>query len=100
MASRSARESEAHVMEMADPSLEVKRFPAEKSSVSVEESINSVSLHHSWEPLSPRVSPPTPSSSGMPVDSDNTETRPLLSRHARQIEERRQGKPVSRERVG
>ena len=89
MASRREREStgamsEAHDLEMANPSLEVKGFPV-GDSVSVVESVNS--LHRSWEP--PAASPPTPSSSGVPMDSD--ESRPLLSRHARQIQERRQG---------
>jgi hypothetical protein len=71
---------------MAEPSLEVGGFPVSEG-ISVEESVNS--LHRSWEPLSPTTSPPTPSSSGMAMESD--ESRPLLSRHARQIEERRQG---------
>lgn len=80
MANRRPRESEAHEMsvEMADPAVE-RLVPHS------EESLNS--LHQSWEPLSPTVSPPTPSSSG-PIDDDDGETRPLLSR---QIEERRQG---------
>ena len=89
MASRRERESaaEARAVEMADPSLEVGGFPM-STGVGVEESVNS--LHRSWERiLSPANSPPTPSSSGMALESD--ESRPLLSRHARQIEERRQG---------
>ena len=76
------------IMEMATDPMEVRGFPV-GDGIGVEESINS--LHHSWEPLSTTASPPTPSSSGVPGDHSD-ESRPLLSRHARQIEERRQGK--------
>lgn len=95
MASRSGREStcasEAHDLEMSDPSVvevkSMKGFPVgEPTDADLEESINN-SLHRSWEPLSPTA---TPSTSDMPADSAD-ESRPLLSRHARQIEERRQG---------
>ena len=91
--SRRGREaSNSRDLEMAtDPSLEVRGFPI-GDGISVEESINS--LHRSWEPLSPTASPTTPSSSGVPDGTTldhSDETRPLLSRHARQIEERRQG---------
>ena len=59
--------------------------------IGVEESTNS--LHRTWDPT------PTPaSSSGRHMASD--ENRPLLSRHARQIEERRQGERRGREGSG
>lgn len=99
MASRCGRESaprasEAHDLEMSDPSIaevkSMKGFPVgECTDMDVEESINN-SLHRSWEPLSPTA---TPSTSDVPADSAD-ESRPLLSRHARQIEERRQGNGV------
>ena len=88
--SRGGRESacvsEALDLEMADPSLEVHSYPV-GDGVGIEESINSI--HRTWEPLSPSASPATPASSSGLHHSD--ESRPLLSRHARQIEERRQG---------
>ena len=92
MASHSRRGREtrgAHDLEMADPSLEVQGFPV-GDGVGVEESINS--LHRTWEPLSPGASPTSPlTSSGLHNMGNSDETRPLLTRHARQIEERRQG---------
>ena len=79
--SRRERESEAPNHEMADSSAAVDES-------GVDESINS--LHRTWESLSPTASPIT--SSGLYM-AGSDESRPLLSRHARQIEERRQGEP-------
>ena len=93
--SRRGREScvsEAHDLEMADSSMEVRGFPV-GDGVGVEESVNS--LHRTWEPLSPTASPVTPSSSSGLHMGYSDESRPLLSRHARQIEERRQGEAAT-----
>ena len=83
--SRRGRESsfsEAPSLVMADSSVDV----AVGDGYDVEGSINS--LHRTWESLSPTASPISSSGLHM-VGSD--ESQPLLSRHARQIEERRQG---------
>jgi hypothetical protein len=70
---------------MADSSVDV----AVGDGYDVEGSINS--LHRTWDPT------PTPvSSSSRHMASD--ENRPLLSRHARQIEERRKGERRERQR--
>lgn len=81
--------SEAHdLVEMNESSVEVRRFPVEGALA--EDSLNSI--NRTWERLSQTATPPNTgtNSSGMQMGSAD-ETRPLLTRHARQIEERRQG---------